>query len=103
MGAAGTKPESKARVKSTRVGDGPDTAMLLPMTSMVLCAAMLLPRLPQGARRAEAPKATEAPAPKPTEALADLRGALLNEEEKVTVTYSGSEWMLRTRIPASLQ
>ena len=99
---AGTKPR-EARVKSTRVGDGPDTAMLLPMTSVVLCAAMLLPRLPQGARRAEAPKATEAPAPKPTEALADLRGALLNEEEKVTVTYSGSEWMPRARIPASLQ
>ena len=77
--------------------------MLLPMTSVVLCAAMLLPRLPQGARRAEAPRATEAPVPKPTEALADLRGALLNEEEKVTVTYSGSEWMPRTLIPASLQ
>ena len=68
--------------------------MLLPMTSTILCAALLLPRLPPHARRAEAPRATEVPPPQPaeppTEALADLRGALLNEEEKVTVTYSGS-------------
>ena len=36
------------------------------------------------------PSAVVAPEPPPPEPLADLSGATLNEEQKVTVTYSGS-------------